>query len=70
MEVKIHIAQEGKKPRIEQFGKLEDARDFLVSICSEVKPEPEASQEEAMTKEEADKLKEMEGEIDKVKEEE
>jgi len=53
IEVKINITQDGKKPRVEQFGKIEDARDFLVSLVSkdseiaqEPAVEPEASQEE------------------------
>jgi len=30
MEVKINIQEEGKKPRVEQFGSLEEARDFFI----------------------------------------
>ena len=35
MEIKVVIQEEGAKSRTEEFGKLEDARDFFASMCVE-----------------------------------
>ncbi len=40
MEIKVVILEEGQRSRTEEFGKLEDARDFFASKCVEPEETP------------------------------